>query len=649
MATDNAQNQQNLGTTQYLQFNTNGNPSYQAIPYAGNTPYGATAINKDQYTQAVQGAISGGPNAQFNTNDIARYQKELPNLQSNTGVHAPGYVDPTFAKFNPTGAADFNNLNPQGQAQFNTNQVASTNANAIASSGNFPGGSQQPLNQTAATMAGSTPGADPLTQKYTTALANLKSGKATAPQTAGPAGAAVSGATPPPSPAPYDSTTADSVLQDNQAHQQYMTDYANSQTQAAQQQTLTQEYSQMQAQAGIPALQTQLMNMQTVMNGSEQDIRDEIQKAGGFATNSQVLALTDARNKTMIQNYNNLQTTYQNAISNINTMMQFSQQDRAYAQQQVSNQLQYDQNIIQFADKALTNAQDSIKNQIATYGANSVYQQALASGDPTAVARINSTMGSGFDLAIAASTVTPADTKAGLENQLLTAQIANTKENTLKTANDISQSSITNSAALTPYTKTAYDGTKYADLSSLSKSDQVKYAQIAQANGYTPIFDTGTSSKIGAISDSKTNLQSISDSLSKLINNATPGAIQGVGNSISDMLGNKDVRQFNAWRTAIINNVQALAGGAGSGLRINKAEIDSAMQNDLPVITGTHADTLAQAQGKLEILNKQLDTWNKQILGGGNQASQTTTPKLLQPTEIPSGYYQASDGLLYKK
>lgn len=43
--------------------------------------------------------------------------------------------------------------------------------------------------------------------------------------------------------------------------------------------------------------------------GSEDDLRTEITKAGGFATQSQILGLTNARNRQLIKNYNTLLDT----------------------------------------------------------------------------------------------------------------------------------------------------------------------------------------------------------------------------------------------------------------------------------------------------------------------------------------------------
>lgn len=276
-----------------------------------------------------------------------------------------------------------------------------------------------------------------LKQKYGTALSNAQSSGQSAPTSPGEGSAGVQSNLPPPATPQYDSTKADTVLSDNQAHQQYLSDYAASQSSAAQTESLTQTYSDLSNQLGIQSLDTQLMNMKNIMDGSEQDIRDEVTKAGGFATNSQVLAMTDARNKTMIQNYNNLLQTKQDAEQNLTTMMDLTEKDRAYAQQKISDQLNFDQQNIQYADKALTNAQDALKTMQSSEGWDGIYKAALATGDPQAIQKINSTMGQGFDLGTMAKldAVARAQTAqdTALKTQQLQATIANTQATTAKT------------------------------------------------------------------------------------------------------------------------------------------------------------------------------------------------------------------------
>lgn len=202
------------------------------------------------------------------------------------------------------------------------------------------------------------------------------------------------------------------------AHQKTMDDYTKAMTSQDQGKSLVDQYKDFTNQLGIPALNTQLMNMKNVIDGTEDDIRNEVTKAGGFATDSQVLAMTNARNKTMIQNYNNLLQTRSDALQQVATLSNLSAQDRTYASQQIDRQLNFDQAQETFATKALENAQSSIQKSIDNYGAASVLKQALATGDPTAVARINATMGNGFDLHTAAAHPT-------LDEQVKQAQLSN--------------------------------------------------------------------------------------------------------------------------------------------------------------------------------------------------------------------------------
>lgn len=201
------------------------------------------------------------------------------------------------------------------------------------------------------------------------------------------------------------------------ATQKYTDDYAKAMSSQDQNKSLVQQYQDLSTQLGIPALNTQLMNMKNVIDGTEDDIRNEVTKAGGFATDSQVLAMTNARNKTMIQNYNNLLQTKSDAMTQLTTLSGLAAQDKQFAAAQLDRQLNFDQQQITFATNAQKYAQDSIQKSIDTYGASNVLRQAIATGDSKAVARINATMGNGFDLITAAATPT-------LDQQVKQANIA---------------------------------------------------------------------------------------------------------------------------------------------------------------------------------------------------------------------------------
>lgn len=232
-----------------------------------------------------------------------------------------------------------------------------------------------------------------LLQKYRTGLQSAQDSGNPAPQSQGDASAAVSditgGATPPPPPP----NPIETQMQNDPGFQQLMQDHKDYLSQENQQVSLQDEYAKLSTDAGIPALNSQLINMKSIMDGTEDDIRNEVQKAGGFATNSQVLALTSARNKVLIQNYNNLLQTRDDAVAQVNTTMGFAEKDRANAQAIASEKMNFDKQVSDYYQKFQSNAQDAYNNIIKTPGYG--YQALLSStgGDPNLVKQIETTLG----------------------------------------------------------------------------------------------------------------------------------------------------------------------------------------------------------------------------------------------------------------
>jgi len=132
-------------------------------------------------------------------------------------------------------------------------------------------------------------------------------------------------------------------------------------------QSLTEEYSNLLKDQGIPALQTELMNVNNIMNGTEDDIRNEISNVGGFATESQVQALTAARNKTLIKQANMLQSQLQMKEDYVNQIMQLTQADRKEVNDELDRKLGFAQQIstlqTQMDNAARQNYQKIIDNQ----------------------------------------------------------------------------------------------------------------------------------------------------------------------------------------------------------------------------------------------------------------------------------------------
>lgn len=120
--------------------------------------------------------------------------------------------------------------------------------------------------------------------------------------------------------------------------------------------SLQQEYNQLQQQYNLPGMQADLLNMQNIMNGTTDDIRQEITKAGGSATESQVQAMSSARNNVILKQYNALSTQYTAAQTNVSNMMQYASQDQ---------QTQFQR---QQATASVTESMASIESQMLNMG-----------------------------------------------------------------------------------------------------------------------------------------------------------------------------------------------------------------------------------------------------------------------------------------
>lgn len=141
-------------------------------------------------------------------------------------------------------------------------------------------------------------------------------------------------------------------------------------------------------QRGLGSLKAEYMNIQNIMGGTEQDIRDETQKAGGFATDSQVQALSIARNKVLmkqaalIQNQMQLQ---QDAIANDTSLLNF---EKDMANTQFTQRMQ----IAQFAYKVQQDSVNAARDSAQAVAKNAGYS-ALLSQNPVDNARMEQILG----------------------------------------------------------------------------------------------------------------------------------------------------------------------------------------------------------------------------------------------------------------
>lgn len=158
-----------------------------------------------------------------------------------------------------------------------------------------------------------------------------------------------------------------------------------------QRKSLTETYQTMLKDSGIQALDMELINTKAILEGSEEDLRTEITKAGGFATESQVLALTNARNKQLIKNYNTLLDTRNVKSAYLNTMIGLEQADRQAADAKFEQSMNFAFQIADYKQKMKTNAIASLDRVKGTIGWKGLLES--TQGDPYTRSLIEKTYG----------------------------------------------------------------------------------------------------------------------------------------------------------------------------------------------------------------------------------------------------------------
>lgn len=210
------------------------------------------------------------------------------------------------------------------------------------------------------------------------------------PQTQGDAFSAMSQFMPHQGP---DFSAMDMQLAGDPAYQSLLKTYQEFNDVQNQRKSLTDEYKSMSKALGIQEMNTELMNMKNIIDGTEDDIRNEVTKAGGFATDSQVLALSFSRNKQLVKNYNNLLETKQQAQEQLGTMMNLAAQDKQMAMQAIGQKLQIQGQIIKYRDDMKKNAVDAYDRIIERSGYDGL--EAMTNGDPYYTSLVEKTLGLG--------------------------------------------------------------------------------------------------------------------------------------------------------------------------------------------------------------------------------------------------------------
>ncbi len=172
---------------------------------------------------------------------------------------------------------------------------------------------------------------------------------------------------------------------------QIMSQVADLQNSQKNSSTLLQDYKSLYAGSGLDNINEELIHADTVINGTEQDIRNEIQAAGGMGTESQVQAMTLARNKPLLIRYNQLAQMKTDATNQLNSMMSLDAQDKQMAQQRVNTQID---TLYKSAD-LINSMQNAARTQatqlIQMVGADGLY--AALKNDPNKLAYVEQQVG----------------------------------------------------------------------------------------------------------------------------------------------------------------------------------------------------------------------------------------------------------------
>jgi hypothetical protein len=134
------------------------------------------------------------------------------------------------------------------------------------------------------------------------------------------------------------------------------------------QQSYVDLYKQLETERGLPALKTEYMNIKNLMDGTEDSIRTEIAKAGGFATENQVAALAAARNKTWIKQSNELANQINSAEDYIDHIVDMTKADRQEVSDNLYKQLGLTEKVSNMVDKQNTAAKENFQKVVDKVG-----------------------------------------------------------------------------------------------------------------------------------------------------------------------------------------------------------------------------------------------------------------------------------------
>lgn len=227
-----------------------------------------------------------------------------------------------------------------------------------------------------------------LANKYQVAHTNATASGVPAPSDPGQAMAQGSSFIPK---SPQDTTAVDTLFSEDPAINTLMsgiTQLLNPQKQTT---TLMQDYKKLYKESGLKDINEELIDADTVINGTEDDIRNEIQTAGGFGTESQVQAMSLARNKGLLKRYNQLVQMKTDATNQLNTLSQLNAEDKQMAQTKLNSQISNMFSLANFRQQAQNNVKEQYRWLTTTMGADGIYD--AYKSDPRQLSFLEKTLG----------------------------------------------------------------------------------------------------------------------------------------------------------------------------------------------------------------------------------------------------------------
>ncbi len=425
--------------------------------------------------------------------------------------------------------------------------------------------------------------------------------------------------------------------------------------------------------AELAGLKTELMNNKRLIGGTEDDIRTEVTKVGGFATDSQVRAMTLARNKYLIDDSARITDLIQSQQDNISTdvTLMGMAKDQANAQfNQRMSLLNYQQENQKFAYNA---AKDQFASNLKLMGADGLY--ASMQGQPQMISHYEQMNGlAPGSLAVAAHQAATERAQSLLKSNL---DIQNTQSEINK-RNAEAAASTASDAAVNPDVLNGmlnvYKSTGVLPTFGQSAKSPLRaqfYAALGSPNGAQIVSDANTNKTVraGLATAYKTQQNLLSANQTAI---GTLDKQLDLVKSYSDKVDRSDSPLIAKYQialkngvfgdpdTAALNNIvktasyefaKILGGSAASigGVSVQSAADAESMLNS-SMTKGQFNSVMDLMKKEADFrLGSQKDTLASLQKDMNNVGNLTDSLKPITPSDIPSGYYQASDGLLYKK